>query len=142
MTTATRPQPGQAREYHFPRFVRDRLENGMNVIVSTVSKLPIVSVAAVIDATAVADRKGKEGTAELTAQALKEGTTSRDGVKLALDLEKLGTSLEAGADWDSTVASVTVLKDRLVSAFEILSEVILSPAFREDDITRLRQRFA
>lgn len=138
MTIATRPQPGPAREYHFPRFVRDRLENGMNVIVSTVSKLPIVSVAAVIDATAVADRKGKEGTAELTAQALKEGTTSRDGVKLALDLEKLGTSLEAGADWDSTVVSVTVLKDRLVSAFEILSEVILSPAFREDDIARLK----
>lgn len=138
MTIAERPHPGPAREYHFPQFVRNRLENGLNVIVSTVSKLPIVSVAVVIDATALADENGKEGTAELTAQALREGSTLRDGIKLALDLEKLGTSLEAGADWDNTVVSVTVLKDKLEEAFAILSEVILSPAFGEDDVARLK----
>src|SRR5215210_7722056 len=134
MTVATRPEPGPAREYHFPTFVRDRLENGLNIIVANVPKLPIVSVVMVIDATAISDEKGKEGVAELTAKALREGTTSRDGTALALDLEKLGTSLEAGADWDSTVASMTVLKNRLPEAFEILAEVITSPAFNEDDI--------
>ncbi len=138
MTVATRPAPGPPREYHFPRFERDRLENGMNVIVATVSKLPIISIAAVIDATALADQKGKEGTAELTAQALREGTESRDGSRLVLDLEKLGTSLEAGADWDSTIASMTVLKDRVDEAFEIFAEVLTSPAFREGDIERLK----
>jgi zinc protease len=110
----------------------------MNVIVATVSKLPIVSIAAVIDATALADQKGKEGTAELTAQALREGTVSRDGAKLVLDLEKLGTSLEAGADWDSTIASMTVLKGHVDEAFEIFAEVLTSPAFREEDIERLK----
>ena len=138
MTVATRPEPGPPREYHFPRFERSRLENGMNVIVATVSKLPIVSIAAVIDATALADQKGKEGTAELTAQALREGTVSRDGAKLVLDLEKLGTSLEAGADWDSTIASMTVLRGHVDEAFEIFAEVLTSPAFREEDIERLK----
>jgi zinc protease len=110
----------------------------MNVIVAPVQKLPIISIAAVVDATALADERGKEGTAEITAQALREGTTSRDGIRLVLDLEKLGTSLEAGADWDSTVASMTVLKDRIDDAFEIFAEVLLSPAFREEDIERLK----
>ncbi len=138
MTVATRPQPGPPRHYRFPPFVRDRLENGLNVIVARVPKLPIVSVAVVIEATALADEPGKEGTAELTAQALREGTISRNGTQLALDLEKLGTSLEAGADWDSSIASMTVLKKNLAEAFHILAEVLTLPAFNEDDIERLK----
>ncbi|HEY0242751.1 MAG TPA: pitrilysin family protein [Gemmatimonadaceae bacterium] len=138
MTLATRPVPGPAREYHFPRFSARRLDNGITVIVSTVTKLPLVSVATVIDATALMDPLGREGTAELTAEALREGTASRSGVQLTLDLEKLGTSLEAGADWDSTVASLTVLKRNLGEAFRIFAETLLSPAFREEDVERLK----
>ena len=138
MTTATRPIPGPAREYHFPRFSSQRLDNGITVIVATVTKLPLVSVATVIDATALMDAPGQEGTAELTTQALREGTASKSGVQLALDLEKLGTSLEAGADWDSTVASLTVLKRNLDEAFRIFAETLLSPAFREEDVERLK----
>jgi zinc protease len=138
MTTATRPAPGPAREYHFPRFSRIRIPNGINVIVATVDKLPLVSVAVVMDVTALADEKEKEGTAELTAQALREGTASRDGITLTLDLEKLGTSIETGADWDSTVVSMTVMKDRLGEAFGILAEVLTAPAFRVEDIERLK----
>jgi zinc protease len=138
MTVAVRPTPGPAREYHFPRFITRRLENGITVIVATVTKLPLVSVATVIDATALLDPPGQEGTAELTAQALREGTASRSGVQLALDLEKLGTSLEAGADWDSTVASLTVLRRNLGEAFGIFAETLKSPAFREKDVERLK----
>lgn len=138
MTTIVKPVPGLPREYHFPRFERQTLSNGMKVIVAPVRKLPIVSVLAVIDATAVNDPEGREGTAELTAQALREGTKTRDGLALALDLEKLGTSIEAGSDWDSTVASMTVLRSRLDEAFEIFAEVLVSPGFREDDIERLK----
>lgn len=138
MTTAVRPTPGPAREYHFPRFTKRALSNGITVIIAPVAKLPLVSVATVIDASAVADPVAKEGLAELTAQAIKEGTRDRNGVQLALDLEKLGTSLEAGADWDSTVASMTVLKTNLRKAFEIFANAIMSPAFRQEDIDRLK----
>ena len=113
MTIAMRPAPGPAREYHFPRFTKRVTSNGITVIVATVTKLPLVSVATVIDVTALSDPSGKEGLAELTAQALREGTADRNGVQLALELEKLGTSMEAGADWDSTVGSMTVLKSNL-----------------------------
>jgi zinc protease len=138
MTVATRPQPGAPREYHFPRFEQQTLANGLRVLIAPVRKLPVVSIAAVIDASASDDPSGFEGLAELTAQALREGTTSRDGLKLALDLENLGTSIEAGADWDRTVVSMTVLKDKLDPAFEIFSEVLQSPAFADADIERLR----
>ena len=116
MTIATRPLPGPPREYHFPRFTKHTLSNGLTIIVARVAKLPLVSVAAVIDATALDDQTGKEGTAQLAARGLKEGTALRSGSRLSLDLEKLGTSLEAGADWDGTVASMTVLSEKLNEA--------------------------
>lgn len=138
MTVTQRPRPGAPREYHFPRFEQHKLASGLTVIVAPVRKLPVVSVAAVIDASAVDDPRGLEGLADLTAQALREGTSARDGLKLALDLEALGTSIEAGADWDRTIASMTVLKDKLDPAFEIFAEVLQSPAFAAADIERLK----
>lgn len=110
----------------------------MRVIVAPVPKLPVITVLAVIDATAIADPDGKEGVAEITAQALRDGTAEIDGTNLTLELEKLGTSLEVGADWDSTVASLTVLRDKIDKAFTLLSGVIMSPAFRPEDVDRLR----
>jgi zinc protease len=135
----TRPQPGPPRDYHFPNFQVRMLENGIRVIVASVPKLPVVTVLAVIDATALADPAGKEGVAELTAQGIREGTGKLDGAELTLEFEKLGTSFESGADWDSTVASMTVLRDKLDAAFSLFSEVITSPAFRDEDIERLKE---
>jgi zinc protease len=138
MTTATKPTPGPAREYHFPSFTRSQLANGLTVITARVPKLPLVSVATVIGSTALSDPRGKEGLAELTAQGIREGTAGRDGVGLALDFEKLGTSLEAGADWDSTVLSMTLLRANLDAAFELFAGTLIAPAFRTEDIDRLK----
>ena len=136
--TTVRPAAGPPREYHFPKFEVRLLSNGMRVIIAPVPKLPVVTVLAVIDATAVTDPSGKEGLAELTAKALRDGTADIDGSRLTLELEKLGTSLEAGADWDSTVVSMTVLREKLDRAFPLFGEVIKAPAFRAEDIERLR----
>ncbi len=134
----TKPQPGPSREYHFPKFEIRSLDNGIRVLIAPVRKLPVVTVLAVIDATATSDPEEKEGLAELTAQALRDGTKEIDGTELILELERLGTSLEVGADWDSTVASMTVLRDKLDDSFQLFSDVIMSPAFRNEDIDRLR----
>src|ERR1019366_2184942 len=116
MTNELRPQPGPPREYHFPKFETRSLENGLRIIIANVPKLPLITVLAVIDATAVADPSGKEGLAEITAQGLRDGTAEVDGSSLTLEFEKLGTSLEAGANWDSTVVSLTVLADKIDKA--------------------------
>lgn len=138
MTVSIRPQPGTPRAYNFPHFIRRTLPNGLTVIVATVRRLPLVSVAAVVDATALEDADGKEGVAQLAARGLKEGTAARTGGQLSMDLEKLGTSLEAGADWDGTVASMTVLEENLSTAFEIFADVLQHPAYREEDIERIK----
>lgn len=101
-------------------------------------RLPLVTVLALVDAGACADPPGGEGTASLTARTLAEGSGTLDGLALAERFEALGTSFAAHADWDSTVARLTVLRDRLGEAFTQFAEVVRGPAFPAMDVARRR----
>ena len=138
MTVATQPAPGPPRTFQFPTFERAELPNGLRIIVAPVRKLPVVTVLAVIDAGATADPPGREGLAQLTAETLREGTAQRDGIQILEGFEKLGSSLEAGADWDSTVVSMTLLRDKLESGLALMTEVLTSPSFPEREVERLK----
>ena len=133
-----RPAPGPARPYHFPHFERATLGNGLSVIVVPVRKLPVVTVSLLSDAGATAEPAGQEGVARLTARALMEGTKARMGDALTEGLERLGASLDADAEWDTSALSMTVLTSRLSEAMALVTEVILEPAFPERELERLK----
>ncbi len=128
----SRPLPGPRREYRFPRFERGKLDNGIELIVAPVTKLPLATVAVLVDAGAVCDPAEREGTAQLVAKLLLEGTDQSDGAELAERFEQLGASIDASADWDAAVITMTALSSRLPAAFELLGEVLrnagVSPA--------------
>jgi zinc protease len=133
-----RPVPLAPRPYHFPRFKRERLGNGLQVVVAPVRKLPIASVIVMIDAGAVCDPAGREGVAHLTAELLLEGTTQRDGLALADGFEKLGASVEVATDWDGAIISLSAMNSRLGEAMSLLGEVVRAPAFADREVERLR----
>ena len=137
-TKAARPAPGARRDYHFPRFVRRRLENGLQLIVAPVTKLPLVTVAVIVDAGAACDTGGDEGTARLVAKLMLEGTAAHDGAALTELFERLGASIDADADWDQAAITMTLLSDRLPAGFDLLGEVLRTPAFPEREIDRLK----
>lgn len=103
-----------------------------------VSKLPVVTVSLVSDAGAVAEPPGRDGVARLTARALLEGTTARNGDALTESLERLGASMEADAEWDSGILATTVLSSQLSDAMALVAEVIREPAFPERELERLK----
>jgi zinc protease len=133
-----RPTPGEPRPYRFPDFERRRLQNGMQLVVAPVRKLPIATVLAIADAGAVADPAGRDGVALLTARLLTEGTSRSDGTELTERMERLGASLDAHADWDASIVRVTAMTDRLPQAVDILAEVLQSPSFPEREVERLK----
>ena len=135
---AARPIPGPRRDYHFPRFTRRRLENGLELIVAPVMKLPLVTVAVLVDAGAVCDSPGQEGVARLAAKLMLEGTERYDGAELTARFEGLGASVDAEADWDEAAVTMTVMSDKLPAAFELLGEVLRTPAFPQREVDRLK----
>lgn len=138
MLTSTRPEPAPPRPYHFPAFERGVLPNGAGLIVCPVRKLPLATIMVVMNAGAVRDPEGREGTARLTAKLLIEGTRQRTGAELAEQFESIGTSLDSGADWDSAIARVTFLTEHLDTVAKLLGEVLLGPTFPERELRRLK----
>ena len=114
------------------------LENGFELVVAPVTKLPIVTVAVVVDAGAVCDPPGREGTAQLAAKLLVEGTQTSDGAELTERFERLGATIDAEADWDAAAITMTALAEHLPAAFDLLGEVLRTPAFRPREVARLK----
>ncbi len=136
--TEVRPAPTATRAYHFPRFERTTLQNGMRVIVAPIHRLPIATVLAVVDAGALWDATEREGTAPLTARLLLEGAGKLDGAELIERFEQLGATIEAGADWDAAVVSMTVTSRHLAKASQLFATVLRQPLFRPREIDRLK----
>lgn len=134
-----RPEPAAPRSYHFPRFERRTLANGMRIVVAPVSKLPIATVLAVVEGGAQAELRGKDGVASLTARLLLEGAAGMDGAALADRFERIGASVEAHADWDVAAVSLTALTARLPEAVGLVRDLLRAPEFPEREVARLKE---
>jgi predicted Zn-dependent peptidase len=80
------------------------------------------------------------GTSALTARSLAEGTLGRSADALAVALERHGSAFEAFAQWDALELAATTPGIALRPVMELLTEVFAEPAFRDEDIERVRRR--
>jgi predicted Zn-dependent peptidase len=126
-----------------PAVQRRKLSNGLDVLVVEHHELPIVSLNLVMKMGAAGDPADKAGLASITADMLDEGTATRSSLEISDQLARIGSSLNVGAGWDSTTASMRTLTRHLDRALEIYSDVISNPTFPDKDFERLRlQRLA
>jgi zinc protease len=138
---ATPPPPAQPRSGTFPKPVEQTLPNGLRVIVIERHESPLVSAQVVIKNGGEVDPPELAGVADMTASLLTKGTQSRDATKIAEEIESLGGSLDSGARWDSSFATVGVMSDKISPAMEILADVERRPTFKSEEVERLRQQY-
>ena len=138
MSAPARPAPTAPRPYNFPAVERALMANGVRLVVAPMPRLPLVTVLALVDAGASTDLRGREGLAALTARTLTEGIAGLDGAALTDRFESMGTSVDAYADWDSTVMRFTVTPTQLDAAFALFCDVLRAPSFPEPDVARRR----
>ena len=136
--SSSRPTPFAPRPYHFPRFERRALANGVQLVVAPLHKLPLVTVVALVEAGAVCDAPGREGVARLTADLLLEGTLTTSGTELTERFERLGATVESTTDWDGVAVTLTALTEHLAPAVTLLAEVLRTPSFPEREVERLK----
>ncbi len=132
------PGPQPLKPLHFPEFEQKTLENGLRVVVIEQHEQPAVSVRMLLRGGAVFDPSDKPGLAQFTATMLDQGTTSRSAQELAQAIDFVGGSLGASAGWDSAVVSSAVTSDQLELAMTLLSDIVLHPAFQQEEIDRQR----
>ncbi len=131
------PEPGPAPAVQFPEFRRFTLDNGLKVMLVERHAVPMVRLNLVLDAGFATDQTGIAGTAELAMAMLDEGTTRRSALQISEELALLGAGLGTGSDLDTSVVSLSSLKEKLDAALDIYADVILDPQFPEADFQRL-----
>ena len=137
---ATPPPPAPPRSGKFPTPVEQTLPNGLRVIVIERHETPLITAQLLIKNGGEVDPPELAGLADMTANLLTKGTQSRDATKIAQEVESLGGSLDAGARWDASTATVGVMSSKIQQAMEILADVVRHPTFKSEEVERLRQQ--
>lgn len=119
--------------------VRETLGNGISLLVAERPALPIVVVRAYVRAGAVLDPPGKAGLANLTAELLTRGTRTRTGREIDQAIEFVGGSLSSSGGRDGITVSLAVLKKDLTLGLDLLADVLLHPAFPQEEFERKTQ---
>lgn len=134
------PIPGPAKSVSIPAVIESRLSNGLRVAVIQKRNVPLVTVQLLIKAGAASEPIEKAGLADITGSMLTKGTKTRSATQIAEEVEFLGGSIGSGASWNSSNVSITVTTDKLDTAMEILSDVVLNPSFDEKELELLKSQ--
>jgi zinc protease len=134
------PTPGSPPQARFPAFERRTLANGLELIVAERRSVPVVDLRLILDAGYAADQFALPGTAALAMNMLDEGTRSRNALQISEELSKLGARLSSGSNLDSSVVSLSALKENLDASLDLFADVVLNPSFPEADFERLRKQ--
>lgn len=138
---AQMPAAGAPRPFEFPKAASKTLTNGLRVFVVTDHREPAVAARLVLlSAGSIKDPSSMPGVAQMTAALLTQGTEKRSAREIAETIDFLGGTLQATADRDGTTVTLDVVKKDLGTGMDLMSDVVLHPAFAPDELDRQRQR--
>src|SRR5574341_169286 len=127
-------------EIKLPPIHKQTLANGMELVVVEHSEVPVVAFMLVVKTGDMQDPAGKAGLANFVVDLLRQGTKTRTATQISDQIDFIGGSLGGGADYDYLSVSCQALKKYFGQGLDLLSDVVLNPAFAEQEIERLRSR--
>jgi zinc protease len=134
------PPPSAPHEVSFAAAQETKLENGLRVIVAQRPGLPLLAAQLLVRSGAESDPSDLAGAASMTASLLTKGTETMSASQIASAIESLGGSIDSGARWDASSATIGVMSDKAEPALRILADVVLHPTFKQEEIDRLKNQ--
>jgi zinc protease len=134
------PSPGALSKLNLPVPKQITLSNGLTILLTEQHNLPVVAARVVALGGSGDNPVDRPGLAGFTARMLTEGTQSRSAPKIADDMAQIGATLESNSDTDQSSVSTQVLKRNVNADFDLLSDVVLHPAFSDKEIERVRSQ--
>ena len=133
------PKPESFPDAPFPALAQATLANGLRLIVAERHAVPVVQLSLQVDSGFAADQFAAPGVANLAMDMLDEGTTTLSALQINDRIASLGAELATGANLDFAVVSLSALKDNLDASLGVYADVILSPAFRPEELERAKR---
>jgi predicted Zn-dependent peptidase len=114
------------------------LPNGLRIIHKEINTDPLVTAEFFIKGGSLAETEKQAGIVNFTQSLMAKETKNRSVNRLALDIEALGTGIHTDVSDDYASLGVSVIKENVEKALEILSDILENPAFSEDEIEKER----
>lgn len=136
------PVSNEVLKITLPKAQEFKLPNGLTVMVLERHKLPTVNFSLWIKSGALSDPKEMPGLASFTADMLREGTSTRNSQQIANELEDMGATFRANADFgrDLTTVDASCLTDGADKTAALMADMVLNPTFPSDELERYRRR--
>lgn len=112
----------------------DTLSNGTRVVTERVPGVRSAAVGVWIKQGSAYEPAARLGISHMLEHMVFKGSQRRTAHELAIALEALGGSLDAYTTREHTSYQARVLDEHLPQAFDVLSDLILNPALRADDL--------
>ena len=116
------------------------LPNGLKVVAIERHLLPLLTLRLVVKSGAESDPVTLPGTAQLVSALLTEGTSTRSASQISEAIDSSGGLVDAGAAWDESYVSLSVLNDHEDLAFDLLSDMVIHPSFAPSEVERKRKQ--
>lgn len=120
--------------------VSHRLSNGLWVYIYENHAVPVVVVNGTLYLGSVCDPPDKRGLAALMANMLRRGTRSHTFAQLNEWIETVGATVEIGGGRHALDIYAKALSEDLDMILSLLAEMLLAPAFPEEEFLRLKQQ--
>ncbi|MGB8323294.1 MAG: pitrilysin family protein [Candidatus Acidiferrum sp.] len=131
------PSPTTAQKLQIPPHEKVVLKNGLTVLLLEKRGVPMIDIAGIVKAGALADPVGQEGLASTTAGLLRKGTKARTAQQFSSDIDFIGGSFDAEAGADYSSISAEFLRKDTAKGLELVADALLHPTFPQAEVDKL-----
>jgi zinc protease len=139
-----KPEIGPSVTPVVPKFYSAKFDNGLNVIGTTSSESPFVTLLLNIrgGSFALGNDVSKAGLANFTARMMEEATQKYTSEQFSNELEKLGASVSFNTSREFTTVVVNTPKKNVDKVLALFEEKLLHPKFTAEDFQRNQRQIA
>ncbi|HEX2608409.1 MAG TPA: pitrilysin family protein [Flavisolibacter sp.] len=136
------PAAGANPVVKVPQFWKKDLPNGAKVIGTENTELPLVTVSITVPGGHLASAKdlSKAGLASFFTDMMLEDTKNYTAEQLAVELQKLGSSINVTSNIDGVTFTVQSLKQNIDPTLALLQERIFNPKFTQASFDRIQKQ--
>jgi predicted Zn-dependent peptidase len=119
-----------------PAIVRDVLPNGLRLLTEQMSHVRSVSIGVWLARGSRHEPQEQSGIAHFVEHMLFKGTGTRTAEDIAQTIDSIGGQMDAFTAKEYASYYIKVLDEHLPLAVEVLSDIVMNPAFSPEDIER------
>lgn len=135
---ATPPPAGPPVDFELPKPAHVKLPNGLVATLVPWGSTPKVTVELAVQAANANEAADEVWLADVMAELLSEGTTTRSASQISEQAARMGGALDVSVGADTMEISADVLSEFGPEAVALVADVIRNPAFPKDELERLK----